>query len=74
MPKQNDEDTILLRLANLAKKHTEFIKDNQNKVYAKIEINGILKKEKCYSDLLPPVYVWQLCFREYGHVSDTFTD
>tara|TARA_B000000441_G_C21614036_1_gene273428 strand:- start:36 stop:398 length:363 start_codon:yes stop_codon:yes gene_type:complete len=41
MPKQNDEDTILLRLANLAKKHTEFIKDNQNKVYAKIEINGI---------------------------------
>ena len=41
MPKQNDEDTILLRLANLAKKHTGFIKDNQNKVYAKIEINGI---------------------------------
>ena len=40
MPKQNDEDTILLRLANLAKKHTVFIKDYQKRVYAKIEING----------------------------------
>ena len=28
MPKQNDEDTILLRLATLAKRHTLFIKDN----------------------------------------------
>ena len=40
MPKQNDEDTILLRLANLAKRHTLFIKDNERRVYGKIEIDG----------------------------------
>ena len=40
MPKQNDEDTILLRLATLAKRHTLFIKDNERRVYGKIEIDG----------------------------------
>ena len=41
MPKQNDEDTILLRLATLAKRHTLFIKDNERRAYGKIEIDGI---------------------------------
>ena len=36
MPKQNDEDTILLRLATLAKRHTLFIKDNEKVFF----ING----------------------------------
>ena len=42
MPKQNDEDTILLRLATLAKRHTLFIKDNEDN---QISINEALIEE-----------------------------
>ena len=35
MPKQNDEDTILLRLANLAKKHTVFDTPNATLAHRK---------------------------------------